>query len=52
MSVNIYVGNLPYTYTSSDLEELFGGQGHVASAPVTFRSAGMDVPRNSRSLFR
>ncbi len=34
MSVNIYVGNLPYNYTNSDLEELFQGKGQVASAQV------------------
>ncbi len=34
MSVNIYVGNLPYTYQNSDLETLFGEKGQVASAQV------------------
>jgi RNA recognition motif-containing protein len=34
MSVNIYVGNLPYTYTNSDLEELFQAKGQVSSAQV------------------
>jgi RNA recognition motif-containing protein len=32
--VNIYVGNLPYTTTSSDLEQLFGTHGTVTSAQV------------------
>ena len=34
MSVNIYVGNLPYTYTNDDLESLFQQQGTVSSAQV------------------
>ena len=34
MSVNIYVGNLPYNYTSGDLEQLFQQQGTVSSAQV------------------
>ena len=34
MSVNIYVGNLPYTYTNDDLEQLFQQQGTVSSAQV------------------
>ncbi len=32
--MNIYVGNLPYTYTSSDLENLFTPYGEVTSAQV------------------
>ncbi|MFQ5516486.1 MAG: RNA recognition motif domain-containing protein [Acidimicrobiia bacterium] len=32
--MNIYVGNLPYTTTSSDLETLFGAHGEVHSAAV------------------
>ena len=34
MSVNIYVGNLPYSYQSSDLETLFAEKGTVSSAQV------------------
>lgn len=45
MSMNIYVGNLPYTYQSSDLEQLFGAAGRVSSVqvimdPDTGRSRG------------
>jgi cold-inducible RNA-binding protein len=32
--MNIYVGNLPFTTTSQDLENLFGEYGSVASAAV------------------
>lgn len=32
--MNIYVGNLPYNYTSSDLEQLFSPYGTVGSAQV------------------
>jgi RNA recognition motif-containing protein len=32
--MNIYVGNLPYSYTSADLETLFGQHGAVDSAQV------------------
>jgi RNA recognition motif-containing protein len=32
--VNIYVGNLPFRTTSSDLEELFAAHGTVSSANV------------------
>ena len=32
--MNIYVGNLPYTVTSGDLEELFAEYGQVVSANV------------------
>ncbi|HSR44875.1 MAG TPA: RNA-binding protein [Acidimicrobiia bacterium] len=32
--MNIYVGNLPYSYTSSDLENLFTPYGEVTSAQV------------------
>jgi RNA recognition motif-containing protein len=31
---NIYVGNLPFNYTSAELEELFGQYGAVDSAAV------------------
>ena len=32
--MNIYVGNLPYSYTSADLESLFSQHGAVESAQV------------------
>ncbi len=32
--MNIYVGNLPYSYTSADLERLFTEYGAVSSAQV------------------
>jgi cold-inducible RNA-binding protein len=32
--MNIYVGNLPYSTTGSDLERLFGEHGEVTSASV------------------
>lgn len=32
--MNIYVGNLPFSSTSGDLEELFGEYGQVESASV------------------
>jgi RNA recognition motif-containing protein len=32
--MNIYVGNLPFTSNSGDLEELFGQYGQVDSAAV------------------
>jgi RNA recognition motif-containing protein len=32
--MNIYVGNLPFSSTSADLEELFGQYGQVDSAAV------------------
>lgn len=39
--VKIYVGNLPWSTTDSDLEELFGGFGPVTSAQVvTDRDSG------------
>ena len=34
MGKNIYVGNLAYTVSSSDLESLFGQHGEVTSAQV------------------
>lgn len=34
MAKKLYVGNLPYSYTSSDLENLFSKHGGVASASV------------------
>lgn len=34
MSRKLYVGNLPYQTTETDLEELFGGIGDVASVNV------------------
>jgi len=39
--MNIYVGNLPFSYTSADLEKLFTRHGTVASAQVvTDRTTG------------
>ncbi len=39
--MNIYVGNLPFTYTSGDLEQLFSPFGQVDSAHVvTDRDTG------------
>lgn len=41
MATNIYVGNLAFTTTSSELENLFGEYGNVASAHViTDRETG------------
>lgn len=34
MSTKLYVGNLPYQTTESDLQELFAGSGQVASINV------------------
>ena len=34
MARKLYVGNLTYTITSADLEELFSGYGTVQSAQV------------------
>ncbi|MFQ5966026.1 MAG: RNA recognition motif domain-containing protein [Acidimicrobiia bacterium] len=34
MSTNIYVGNLPFSTTSGELEELFAAHGTVTSAQV------------------
>jgi len=34
MGKKLYVGNLSYNVTSSDLEQLFGQHGQVASAQV------------------
>ncbi len=34
--MNIFVGNLPYSTNSDDLEQLFAQQGSVASAQVIF----------------
>ncbi len=34
MSVNIYVGNLPYSVTESELQNLFGQHGEVVSAKI------------------
>lgn len=34
MSTNIFVGNLPFSATSAELEELFGQHGAVTSAQV------------------
>ncbi|MBW2623887.1 MAG: RNA-binding protein [Deltaproteobacteria bacterium] len=33
-SINIYVGNLPYNTTESDLNELFTGYGDVSSVKI------------------
>jgi len=39
--MNIYVGNLPFSYTSADLEKLFTRHGTVSSAQVvTDRTTG------------
>jgi RNA recognition motif-containing protein len=39
--MNIYVGNLPFSYTSADLEKLFTKHGTVATAQVvTDRTTG------------
>ncbi len=39
--MNIYVGNLPFSTTQQDLEELFAAHGQVASAAViTDRESG------------
>jgi cold-inducible RNA-binding protein len=41
MSTNLYVGNLTFDTTSSDLESLFGAHGQVKSAQViTDRESG------------
>ena len=41
MATNLYVGNLPYTTTSNDLETLFAEYGEVVSAHViTDRDTG------------
>jgi len=41
MSKRIYVGNLPFTSTESDLRELFGAHGEVVSVSlVTDRTTG------------
>jgi RNA recognition motif-containing protein len=39
--MNIYVGNLPFSYTSADLEKMFTSHGTVSSAQVvTDRTTG------------
>ena len=48
MARRIYVGNLPWAYSSSDLEALFKQYGDVAAAEVimdrdTGRSQGLDA---------
>ena len=41
MSTNLYVGNLPFSTTSAELEELFAAHGSVTSAQViTDRETG------------
>lgn len=41
MAVKLYVGNLPYSTTDTDLSELFGQYGSVVSATViTDRDSG------------
>ena len=41
MATNLYVGNLPYSTTSNDLESLFAEYGEVVSAHViTDRDTG------------
>jgi len=56
--MDIYVGNLPYSCADSDLQELFGQFGDVASARVimdreTNRSKGfgfVGMPNNEEAL--
>lgn len=54
MSTNLYVGNLPFSVTSADLEALFGQHGAVSSANVitdreTGRSRGFGFVEMSTS---
>lgn len=54
MSKKLYVGNLPYTVTDDDLEQLFSGHGTVESANVikdreTGRSKGFGFVEMSNS---
>ena len=54
MSTNIYVGNLTFSYTSTDLEELFAQHGEVNRAQVitdrdTGRSRGFGFVEMSSS---
>ena len=39
MGKKLYVGNLPFSYTSADLEKLFEGHGTVTSAQVVLDRA-------------
>jgi RNA recognition motif-containing protein len=55
--MNIYVGNLPYSVTDSDLQELFGEHGEVSSSSVisdkfSGQSKGfgfVEMPNNSEA---
>jgi cold-inducible RNA-binding protein len=56
-TMNIFVGNLPFTATTADLEELFGEYGAIDSAAVindreTGRSRGfgfVEMPDNAEA---
>lgn len=55
--MNIYVGNLPYTVSNDDLENMFSAHGEVSSARVimdrdTGRSKGfgfVEMPNNDEA---
>jgi RNA recognition motif-containing protein len=55
--MNIYVGNLPYTVSNDDLENMFAAHGEVSSARVimdrdTGRSKGfgfVEMPNNDEA---